>query len=83
MRGIHDPEIAYDVTIADESVHLTMHFQDEGPPESAARVAVEMRATEALKLATELVAAARALGADTVVYAEALLFAQDRAKDGR
>ena len=73
---IHDPEIAYSVTDDGEAVHLTMRFQDAARPETAARVGLEMGGIEALKLATELVAAARRLHFDTVTFAEALLQAQ-------
>lgn len=58
IHGIHDPEIAYVVTIDNGNVVLTMHFQDDKNPENAARVAVQMAPAEALEMADDLTAAA-------------------------
>lgn len=78
--AITDPEISYEVVVTDDdSLELVMHFQDGASPDRVARVAVQMGEVEALKLATELVAAARSVGADTVAFCEALLHAQHRA----
>ena len=57
--GINDPNIAYEVTSTEDSVRLVMTFQDVEHPERAARVAVEMAPNEALKIAADLMVAAK------------------------